>query len=305
MILIFTRQTDDTTIDMIRWIQSMGECIFRINSVNDIYPLQNHIEQNEIKGAYFNGMGLLRNKIETEDQLLQYQIENYLNDDAEIMFSYLFSGIPEAKVFGLMPYSEKINKLGILKEAERIGFLIPDFKLVSTRSMLIEAKKEWGRMICKSLGDGISIITGEVLINGQKTEEITSEDMEHFEERFYPTFVQKLIEKEFEVRVFYFNEKFYSIAIFSQSNTKSQIDGRQVDSQIPQRKIPFTIPLDLESKITALMKKTGLTYGSVDFIFSKDQKFYFLEVNPYGQYGFLSEAGNYYIEKEIAEFLCR
>lgn len=305
MTIIFTRQTDDTTLDIMKWIDSAGKKTFRINSIYDIEKLQDFIKNDKIKSIYFNGIGLLRDKISTDDNSMQYQIENYLDEDNQIIWEYLFSMLKNKKTFGLMPYSHKINKLKVLSKAEGIGFLIPPFKLINNKQDLLKTKNEWGRIICKSLGDGINIITEEILINGQKTEEITSEDIHSFTQTFYPTFVQKLIEKKFEVRVFYFLKKIYSIAIFTQSNIKSQIDGRIIDSQMPQRKVPFTLPHSLHIKIIQFMEELDLTYGSIDFIFSKENEFYFLEVNPYGQYGFLSEAGNYYIEKEIAEFLCK
>lgn len=42
--------------------------------------------------------------------------------------------------------------------------------------------------------------------------------------------------------------------------------------------------------------------GSFDFIKCKE-KYYFLEMNPVGQFGNVSDMCNYNIEKDIAEFL--
>jgi glutathione synthase/RimK-type ligase-like ATP-grasp enzyme len=49
-----------------------------------------------------------------------------------------------------------------------------------------------------------------------------------------------------------------------------------------------------------------LNTGSVDLIFSEeDNKYYFLEVNPMGQFGMVSKPCNYYLEKEMAQYLTK
>ena len=48
----------------------------------------------------------------------------------------------------------------------------------------------------------------------------------------------------------------------------------------------------------------GLKSGSIDMIYSTDNIYYFLEVNPVGQFYQVSFPANYYLEKEIAKTLC-
>lgn len=50
------------------------------------------------------------------------------------------------------------------------------------------------------------------------------------------------------------------------------------------------------------MSRLDLNCGSFDFIKNKDQ-YYFLEINPVGQFLGLSKICNYSLEKEIAEYL--
>ena len=51
------------------------------------------------------------------------------------------------------------------------------------------------------------------------------------------------------------------------------------------------------------MKLADLDTGSIDMMYSTDGEYYFLEVNPVGQFGMVSYPCNYYIEKEIATIL--
>jgi hypothetical protein len=43
--------------------------------------------------------------------------------------------------------------------------------------------------------------------------------------------------------------------------------------------------------------------GSIDLILTPNGEYFFLEINPMGQYDWLSKNCNYYIEKDIAEML--
>ncbi len=51
------------------------------------------------------------------------------------------------------------------------------------------------------------------------------------------------------------------------------------------------------------MDKLDLNCGSIDMIVNTKNEFIFLEVNPVGQFGMVSEPCNYFLEKKVAEFL--
>lgn len=305
MVLIHTRQTDDTTVEIIQWLKAIGKQTFRINKTEDLLKAKECLDNDEVSALYFNGSGMLYSQLQVEDETVRTKIFQFLEQDIEAIWVNLFSNrLDKIKTFGVLPYPGNfLNKLNVLDKANEIGLTIPVYELIYTKKRLIDFQKSHGRIICKSTVDGISIFTQNVILHGQRTEEILSDEIEGFSDVFFPTFVQQLIEKAFELRVFYYNGLIYSIALFTQSNEKSKIDSRSIDTQKPQRKVPFLLPKEIETKVTALMMLLNLNYGSIDFMITAQNEFYFLEVNPYGQFGFLSKAGNFYIEKEIAELL--
>jgi ATP-GRASP peptide maturase of grasp-with-spasm system len=129
--------------------------------------------------------------------------------------------------------------------------------------------------------------------------ELTS--TKHFKTQ--PSLFQEYIEKQFEIRTFYLNGKFKSMAIFSQQNEKTKEDFRNYDYSKPNRNVPFQLPKALEKKLHKLMLKLDLNCGSFDIIYTPDGKYYFLEVNPIGQFQWLSQNCNYFIERMIAKTL--
>ena len=90
------------------------------------------------------------------------------------------------------------------------------------------------------------------------------------------------------------------MAIFSQQKESTSIDFRNYDVKNPNRYVPFSIPKSIESKLKLFMKKLDLKTGSIDLIVTPNDEYVFLEVNPVGQFDFVSVNCNYYIEKEIA-----
>lgn len=51
------------------------------------------------------------------------------------------------------------------------------------------------------------------------------------------------------------------------------------------------------------MNSLNLNTGSIDLIVDTQDNYYFLEINPVGQFGMVSQPCNYYLEKKVAEYL--
>jgi len=117
------------------------------------------------------------------------------------------------------------------------------------------------------------------------------------------SYIQKEIIKEYEIRTFFIEKKYYSMAIFSQGNTNTNEDFRNYDKIKPNRMIPYILPKLIEDKLNLLMDKLKLNTGSVDIIKSIEGIYYFLEINPSGQFGMTSIPCNYNLHKLTAQHL--
>src|SRR5690606_31908398 len=138
---------------------------------------------------------------------------------------------------------------------------------------------------------------------GRGTIIINKKQIEFMDETIAPTLVQEYIQKQFEIRIFFFLNKIYSMAIFSQRDKKTSIDFRNYNKENPNRFVPFALPSNILKKIEHFIKKKRMSSGSIDLILNEKGDFVFLEINPQGQFNWVSEYCNYYIEKDIAELL--
>ena len=193
------------------------------------------------------------------------------------------------------------NKLHMLRTAHRLGMAIPPTKIVSTAQSLRELRQCWGPLITKCLSD-CRMMRYENQIFTQYT---TSPDpiLDDLPDRIFPTLVQACIEKAFEIRTFYFRGSCYSMAIFSQDSAQTSTDFRIYNYKKLSRNIPYKLPESLEAKVRKLMDAFDLETGSLDFMVGKDDTYYFLEINPVGQFGMVSHPCNYQLEKHIAQRL--
>ncbi|KAB0497179.1 RimK-like protein [Pseudomonas lini] len=65
----------------------------------------------------------------------------------------------------------------------------------------------------------------------------------------------------------------------------------------------FSLPTDIEKKCFLLVKNLGLRYGAIDLAFSEGV-FWFIEINPTGEWGWLDRPGRGISEAIAAELTC-
>jgi glutathione synthase/RimK-type ligase-like ATP-grasp enzyme len=135
------------------------------------------------------------------------------------------------------------------------------------------------------------------------TEMLEPQMLQGVGERMAPSFFQRYVEKDFELRIFFLDDDFDAMAIFSQNDEQTKVDYRKYNMANPNRVIPYRLPDAIKSKLSLLASKLGLNTGSFDMIVDKQGEYYFLEVNPVGQFGAHSEDCNLTIERRIAERL--
>jgi glutathione synthase/RimK-type ligase-like ATP-grasp enzyme len=197
-----------------------------------------------------------------------------------------------------------------LRNARAVGLDIPDTLITTSKESLLEFYKKKERVITKSLDLSFSSAAetnteGKRVKYMQYTNELPADDLKAFPDNFALTLFQELIVKKLEIRTFYLMGECYSIAIFSQQNRKTAIDYRRYDHEKMNRMIPIKLPPAIESKITDFMRLSNLNTGSIDIIYDIKRNFNFLEVNPIGQFGYVSDVCNYNLHKKIAESIAQ
>lgn len=326
MVLILSDNFDPSTTDVINWLNYLKVKWIRINendrikllsveisdkeNCNVVILVNNHqkIQLKEIK-SYWYRRGHLSASDEwkrakySDSNYVQHAILNELQDDDQNAYEFIHHFLQNKKPNLNSFLSAKNNKLLYLSKAVDNGLTVPRSVVCTTKTELLDFYHlNNGKVICKSINEGF-FFKSQHHQYYLYTSVVTLEDIETSNETFFPSFFQQNIEKFVELRVFYFHEKLFCMAIFSQLNEKTLTDFRIEDDDHPRREVPFCLPEHIAQKITQFMKEIKLNSGSIDMIITPQNEYYFLEVNPVGQFGFVSSPCNYNLEKKIADFL--
>jgi len=242
--------------------------------------------------------------------LLKQTLDKYYNIEWEAATEFVYYLLKKSKSISINSWFDlKTNKLINLEVAKQFGLSVPDTLISNDVDSILEFVKRNNVVISKPLSiNSGSFWHGRYFYKYSiGTKLITLEELEEVKAKkknFQPTLFQKYVDKDFEIRSFYFNGQFYSMAIFSQSNPKTRIDFRNYDQTLPNRNVPFKLPSEVEEKLTKLMIALEYDSGSFDIIY-RNGEYIFLEINTVGQLSWVSKNCNYQIEKEIANEIIR
>lgn len=195
-------------------------------------------------------------------------------------------------------YTADYSKEEYLTNAEQCGLMIPPYLYTNNKTELKMFLYEHKEIITKSIKSQIKFSYKHEpdKIFGCYTKKLTAEDIAQIPDVFFPSFFQKLILKEYELKIFYVNNNFYPGLLYSH---KTEVLDIRADTSITP--LPVKLNSDLEDKLRRLVNRLKLKICTIDLIHGLDNNYYFLEINPSGQFGYISDGCNYNLEKIVAD----
>lgn len=189
------------------------------------------------------------------------------------------------------------NKLLQIEYAKKAGFTCPTTLVTNVCPSNIEDDNCY---IVKSVDTAVLRIDGReafVYSNVIKGSELKSAELS-----LAPVIIQDYIQPKIDIRVTVIGDNAYPVKILS--NGEGVVgDWRQVKNDVEF--IKCILPLEISGSCINLVRSLGLSFGAIDLIES-DNKMYFLEINPTGEWGWLVHGANLPIHKAICDLLdCR
>lgn len=119
--------------------------------------------------------------------------------------------------------------------------------------------------------------------------------------RAAPATIQAALMNKLDIRVTVIEDRVMSASI-TENGAPLNGDWRTRKSSVQFRK--FDLPRETEERCQMLVKSLGLRFGGIDLALS-DGEYYFLEVNPTGEWAWLVDVADLPIDEAIAEALSR
>lgn len=302
MILILSSNAEVTTDAVIMWLNDLKKAYIRVHEdeffeikiINKKFFLESYRNRffiDDISSVWYRRGGGLKFK---RGQYHHEAVNQNMNEAHYWLEDYVIKKL-EAKKHINKQSNSRLNKLWVLEEAQKAGLKVPRYFLAENTDDVIP-----GKMITKSFTENVILKSAYEHQDGMLyTAVVTQQE----QASFFPTFFQDKIEKEYEIRSFYLDGKIWSTAIMSQKDKQTETDHRKYNTAVPNRNVPYHLPLETGQKLNELFLALDINCGSADFIKGKDGQFYFLEINPLGQFLGLSAVCNYALDKEIALYL--
>lgn len=196
------------------------------------------------------------------------------------------------------------NKVEQLAIAPTLGFTIPE-TLISISPTAVSSFYEScaGRVVCKAVKHGFYQHDNVVSIaTTQRLQRETISELFHYAP--VAMIFQREIPKRFDIRVTVVGDDVYATAIHSQTHSETEVDWRTWDaSAFELRHEPIDLPADVAAQCRRITRHFNLGYSAIDLISGADGLFYFLEVNPNGQWVWIERRAGYPIRDAILRVL--
>ncbi|CAA7386290.1 MvdC/MvdD family ATP grasp protein [Chryseobacterium fistulae] len=312
MILCITHSQDFYNIDIFfNYLQSKNIPYFRLNSdhLNHLYKIsinENSFELTDDQGNTVHSdtiQGIWHRKaweITTPEELDDEYKKIFLNEYRNLRYNILtiLEHVP-----WINPYENerKIdgNKMLQLKIAKKNNLTIPETIFSNEEEKIKTFFNEYGngKVIAKLHGVIAKTMNGENIFSTTIIDEST---LEHISDIIYcPMIFQPYIDKEYELRIVYVDGEFFTGRI----NNKENADWRIAQGDYFWEK--YNLPENVKVNLDAMMKEMGLYIGAIDMIKGEDGNYYFLEVNPQGEWGMLQKDLSFPIAERIADHLIK
>lgn len=314
-IIIFSEETDHTTTTVLKGLFAFDKSVSRINIDDPLLNIKSIETYQVVLQTSFGEVEIFVNDIiwfrrislkhtfffDNNEEEFELAFKKFrANESVSIYHSMIHWLVQNCNCIG-NPYNFNLNKIEQLIVAKKMGLRSPDWLITDSKSCLKKFIKKHKAIVKKDFSQFNYIKDGSGYKN--LTRLLSYLNLDEFDSEFNPTFFQEYIRKKYEIRVFQWMNKFYPMAIFSQNDETTKIDFRNYNVKSPNRCVPIKLPSGYQDLLINFSKKVKVDHGSYDILVDNDDRLHFLELNPIGQFEMISGPCNYYIERDIAQYL--
>jgi hypothetical protein len=303
MLLIISNKKDETTNYLCRRLEYAKFDFFRFDTDSQITSLRIGFEKEfpfiENKSRKFLPSDFncvwFRRPTQIHLKLTPKKSENLqISHEWTEAFENFFSFISPHKWINYPAFNSLAqHKLEQLSRAKKFGLTIPDTVLTMAPQVL---KKFWkrnnGEIIVKPLASGYlegknkthdaSIYTNKVKLIDLKKANLLEN---------CPTLFQNLISKDLDVRLTIIDRYVDAVGLkYREADGSQRVDIRR-NNMVDVEYSKIVVPPMIRKKILDLMKSYNLRFSAIDMVIDKFGKWYFLEINPNGQWAWLDLLG--------------
>ncbi len=312
MFLIVTNQRDITADYIVLELQRRRHVVFRLNVEElrdgcvDFDPFSDEqffikihkkeFNLKQIKAAYFRRPGAL----EAHNDIVSMEMKDYVVAEWATFLRSMYITIGSRWLNSPDAISIAENKPLQLYAARILGFHVPPTVITNMRhsaNTLIAR----GSAVAKPLRHNL------VHVNQQERAIFTNKidglyNVPDDSVKYAPIIFQKEIKKKFDIRVTVVENNVFACAIHSQDKAETKTDWRR-GSYPDLKHEAIDLPSDIVEKCRKLLQYFSIKFGAIDLILDKCGAYWFLEINPNGQWAWIENRTGLPITKSLVDSL--
>lgn len=295
MILLVSNKRDLTTDFIVVELRRRGRAFHRLNTeclpqtMVRFVPCTGHgweiettdltLRLEDVGAAYYRRPGAPE-PVVTKDEATT----KYLTDEWSAVTKALWNALEGrwlSSPFAILRAEDKPRQLTL---ASSLGLDVPE-TLISNDFAAAASFVSNGNVIGKPLrhslverGDA-----GEVLFTARLD---PLKPMDQTAVSLAPVIYQREVRKAYDVRATVIGDRIFATAIYSQDHDETKVDWRS-GTRLDLRHEAIELPAAIADKCLTLTKQLDLRYGAIDLIADQDGRYWFLEINPNGQWAWI------------------
>jgi len=192
------------------------------------------------------------------------------------------------------------NKILQLKLATEIGLRVPKTCITNNKEEATHFMEECGgKIVAKALSSPlIEEKERDYFVFTNCVQPFQNVNEQEFS--VAPSIFQELLENKIDYRVTIIGDDYYAVRVVRESDNGVPGDWRIIKEGL--KFVPSPLPRDIAGKCVKMVKKFGLVFGAIDLVCASDE-FYFLEINPNGEWAWLQKVSGLPIAETIADCL--
>lgn len=250
------------------------------------------ISPSSLKSIYFRAPTFLRNNYDLNKSPENYFFNNQWASFIRSLIIFediLWVNHPQST------YSAEIKPYQLYK-AREMGFKIPHTIITNSNDQANLFNEN--KLAIKTLDPMKLNIKGKeafIFTNIIKNEDLVNEDISTA-----PVILQNALVPKVDIRATVVGDTVFAVSI------KKEGKGINTDWRFEEgvQYEEIELPKDILEKCVKFTKELGLKFGGIDLALY-DENYYFIEINPTGQWAWLMKHTNYEIDKEIGKLLIK
>ncbi len=200
------------------------------------------------------------------------------------------------------PYfsSKMENKIIQLKAARAVGFAIPDTLISNSARIIREHFGANNQIIIKALYSPLIEEKNQdyfIFTNSIDTEQLDNEEVS-----VCPSIYQECLWPKRDYRVTVVGNAVMCVEIIMKSTEPGSVDWRTLESKVEYRHAD--LPEEISALCIEFVRSCGLIFGAIDLV-ENDGKYYFIEINPSGEWGWLQKQLDLPVAKSIVNVFAK